>query len=1032
LIEAALRLRWLVLLLTAVVCGAGVFSYTRQTIDAYPDISAQMVQVITVFPGRAPEEVERQVTIPIEIAMRTAPRVETIRSRTIFGLSVVQLIFEEGVNPYWARDRVLENLAAVQLPEGAEAELGPLATAYGEVYRYELASDGSYTLMELRELNDWVVIPRLLRVPGVAEVSNFGGLVKQFAVTFRPADLDRFGLTLDDVVEAIQSNNASAGGSMLQRGSMAFVIRGRGSIQSLEDIENTFVKSVGGAPVYLRDAATVEVDHPPPFGVFSKDLNDDGVEGIVLLRKGENPSRVLAEVEKAVAELNASDLPPGVRVAPFYDRQHLVDATLHTVAHSVLLGVTLVVLVLLLFLGRPAMAALVALTIPFSLLFALVLMHFSDIPIGLLSIGAVDFGVIVDGAVIMAEHIARRLGEAKRRGDGRPIPAIVLSAAREIERPVFFSVVVIMVAYLPLLSLTSIEGLLFRPMALTMVFALLGSLVFALFVVPTAATLVFRRGYEEWENPALAALRPLYARALAFLLEMRWLTAAAVACAVAFVAVRLAPRLGVEFLPYMDEGVVWVRANFPEGTSLQQSSEYGRRIREVALEFPEVKFVSVQAGRNDSGTDPFPPSRLEIMIGPRPKEQWTRRRTKQELVAEIGRRLREEFPTTRFNFTQPIIDSVTEDANGTSANLAIEFTGDDFDLLLDLARRTVELVKSIPGAQDVNIEQEGPQPQLVVVPDRLQCARRNVRIEDVTNLINVAIGGEAVGVLYEGERRFDITAKVGRETANSPAALGRLPVYSADGAPVPLSQVASIELIDGQTIIAREGGRRRLTVRCDVVGRDQGGFVKEAQEKFDRLVRPTLPPGYRVAWLGMFQNLERARRHFLFLIPVTAALILALLVANFRSLGSALLVVAGIPFSCIGALIALYVRDMHVNVSTGVGFCALFGIAIMDGVLMVRGVNVLREAGMELREAILTGAQQRLRPILITAVVAIFGLLPASLATGLGSDVQRPLATVIVWGLFSAMLLTLFVLPVLYYLFPPAVAPSDRADLPDH
>ncbi|MCS6976027.1 MAG: CusA/CzcA family heavy metal efflux RND transporter [Gemmatales bacterium] len=1024
LIESALRLRWLVLILVAFIGAAGIYSFREQPIDAYPDISAQMVQVITVYPGRAPEEVERQVTIPIEIAMRTVPKVEVIRSRTIFGLSVVQLIFAEGTENYWARARVQENLAAVELPEGAAAELGPLATAYGEVFRYELLSDGTHNLMELRELNDWVVIPRLLRVPGVAEVSNFGGLEKQFTVTFRPADLDRFGLSLKDIIQAIQSNNASAGGSVLPRGSMSFVIRGSGSIQSLRDIENTYVKSVGGTPVYLRDVAAVDLDNLTPSGIFSKDYHDEGVEGIVLLRKGENPSRVLAEVNAAVEELNSDVLPPGVRVAPFYDRQYLVDATLHTVSHSVLLGITLVVLVLLLFLGRPSMAALVALTIPFSLLFALILMYITDIPIGLLSVGAIDFGIIVDGAVIMAEHIARRLGEARQKGDPRPIPQLILAAAREIERPVFFSVLIIMVAYLPLLSLTSIEGLLFRPMALTMVFALFGSLLFALFVVPVLASIIFRRGYLEWENPLLSLARPVYGWMLRGLLAGRWLVLAIVICVIAAVVKFLIPRLGIEFLPYMDEGVIWVRANFPEGTSLRQSSAYGRRIREVVLEFPDVRFISVQAGRNDSGTDPFPPSRLEIMIGPRPMKQWTQFRTKHELVAAIGRRLREEFPTTRFNFTQPIIDSVTEDTNGTSANLAVEFSGADPDVLLDLARRTVDLIRAIPGAQDVNIEQEGPQPQLIITPDRQLCARHNVNIEDVTELINVALGGMSVGTVYEGERRFDIAVKVDREVVNSPLAIGRIPVHTTDGQPVPLHQVARIELVDGQTIIARENNRRRITVRCDIVGRDQGGFVSEAQRLFEATIRPTMPPGYRVSWLGMFENLDRARTHFAFLIPVTALLILILLVITFRSLSSALIVVAGIPFACIGALIALYVRDMHINVSTGVGFCALFGIAIMDGVLMVRGINVLREAGLDLKQAILAGAQQRLRPILMTAIVAIFGLLPASLATGLGSDVQRPLATVIVWGLFSALILTLFVLPVLYFVVRPSVSSS--------
>ena len=1023
-----MRLRWLVLTLAALVCIAGVYAFRQQPIDAYPDISSQVVQVITVYPGRAPEEVERQVTVPLEIAMRNVPNADVIRSRTIFGLSVVQLVFKEGTENYWARQRVQEKLTGLKLPDGAAAELGPLATAYGEVYRYELVSDGTADLTTLRTLNDWVVIPRLLRAAGVAEVSNFGGLEKQFAVTFRPADLDRFGLTLTDVVEAIKTNNASAGGSVLQRGSMSFVIRGSGALQDLKQIGNTFVKSVGGTPIYLRDVAAVGLDNVTPSGVYSKDRTDAGVEGIVLMRRGENPSLVLANVADAVKELNESELPDGVRVAPFYDRQHLVDNTLHTVGHSVLLGVTLVVLVLLLFLGRPAMAALVALTIPFSLLFALVLMYLTGIPIGLLSIGAIDFGIIVDGAIILSENVARRLGEASHRGGRLDVPKVVLRAALEVERSVFFSILMIVVAYLPLLSLSSIEGLLFRPMALTMVYALAGSLFFALFVIPVLATVLFRNGYEEWENPLLRIARPAYAAALRGLLAARWLVVAAVVCGLALVVAKVVPRLGVEFLPYMDEGVVWVRANFPEGTSLQQSSEYGRRIREVALTFPDVQAISVQAGRNDSGTDPFPPSRLEIMIIPKAKGQWTQFKTKQELVAAVGGQLREEFPTTRFNFTQPIIDSVTEDTNGTSANLAVEFSGTDSDTLLDLGRRTVDLLKTVPGAQDVNIEQEGPQPQLVITPDRLLCARHKVRIEDVTKLINTALGGEAAGTLYEGERRFDIAARVDRQVANSPAAIGRLPVHTADGVPVPLAQVAAIELIDGQTIIARENGRRRITVRCDIAGRDQGGFVKEAQAKFDEAVRPTMPAGYRVGWLGMFENLERARGHFVLVIPVTVALIFGLLIVTFGSFRAAALLLLSVPFAFIGGVLALWARGMNLNVSTGVGFAALFGVSIMNGVLMVRSVGALRQEGTPFREAILRGAADCLRPILLASLVAILGLLPASMATGLGSDVQRPLATVIVWGLFSSTLLTLFVVPVLYDIFAPKVTPKPTFD----
>lgn len=1019
LIEKALENRWLVLFLTVVVCGTGVYAFQLQPIDAYPDISAQMVQVITTFPGTAPEDVERQVTIPIEIAMRRVPRVTVVRSRTIFGLSVVQMIFEEGVENYWARQRVQEQLNNVSLPTGATAELGPLATAYGEVYRYELTSDGTEDLMSLRELNDWVVIPRLLRVPGVAEVTNFGGLSKQFSVTFQPYQLDRYGVTLRDIVSALQTNNESAGGSVLSRGSMSFVIRSSGTLESLDQISNIFVKSVGGTPVYLKDVATVGLDAMPPSGIYSKDRTDQSVEGIVLMRRGENPSQVLERVKNAVEELNNGVLPKHVKVSSFYDRQFLVDSTLHTVGHSVLLGITLVILILLLFLGRPAMAALVALTIPFSLLFALILMYVTKIPIGLLSIGAIDFGIIVDGAIIMAENIARRLGHASEHERKPNVPRIVLAAAIEVERPVFFSIIMIVVAYLPLLSLQSIEGLLFRPMALTMVYALAGALLFALFVVPVVATIIFRKGYTEWENPVLKAARPIYGAVLRFLLTFRWFALATVVIALSVVSFRIVPLLGFEFLPYMDEGVIWVRANFPEGTSLQQTSEFGKRIRDVVLDFKDIRFISAQAGRNDSGTDPFPPSRLEIMIGPKSRDQWVEFKAKKDLVAAIGKKLRNEFPTTRFNFTQPIIDSVAEDTNGTSANLAVEFTGKDSTVLLGLARKTVDLLRKVPGSQDVNIEQEGPQPQLNIQPDRQLCARYNIRIEDVTDFINTSLGGQPVGLLYEGERRFDVVARLDRHLLTSPAAVGRLPVHTVDGQPVPLGQVTKIEVVDGQTIIARENGRRRMTVRCDIVGRDQGGFVKEAQVLFDKEIAPQVPTGYHVAWLGMFENLQRAQRHFALVIPITVALIFILLLITFGSFKAATMLLLSVPFAFVGGILALYVRGMNLNVSTGVGFAALFGVSIMNGVLLVRAILDMQREGLSLRDAIIEGAQVCLRPILLASLVAILGLLPASLAMGLGSDVQRPLATVIVWGLFSSTILTLFVIPVLYDLFAP-------------
>ena len=841
---------------------------------------------------------------------------------------------------------------------------------------------------------------------------------KQFAITFRPADLVRCGVSVGDVTDAIRGNNAVAGGSVIRTGSMSYVVRSSGALENLRQFEKVFVKSIGGTPIYLSDVASIDLDNRPMDGIFSRDNIDEGVEGIVLMRRGENPSRVIAKVEEAVDELNKTVLPSGLKMVPYYNRQELVDNTIHTVGHSVALGVTLVVLVLLFFLGRPAMAGLVALTIPFSLLFAMILMYATGIPIGLLSIGAIDFGIIVDGAIIVAENIARRLGEKLHRGEELHVQQTVLAAALEMERPVFYSVLMIVVAYLPLLSLTSIEGLLFRPMALTMVYALGGSLLFAIFSVPVLATYIFRNGYVEWENPLLGVCRWLYERSLRVCLSVRWLILGAAVSTFAFVAVRYGGNLGVEFLPYMDEGNIYIRASFPEGTSIQQTAAFANQFRKILLAYPDVLTVAAQSGRNDSGTDPFPPNRLEVMVVPKLQHNWTQFSTKQEMLAHMREKFREEFPTTRFNFTQLMIDNVLEDTNGTSANLAVEFSGPDPEVLQELARKTVDLLKKVPGAIDVAIEQEGPQPQLRIHPDRALCARYNVKIDDVVKLINTCLGGDPVGQVYEGDRRFDIVAKFDRMSMNSAKAVGRLPVYNADGLMLPLSQIATIEVVDGQTLIARENGKRRITVRTDIVGRDQQGFVQDAQRRrFDI----EIPKGYRVNWIGMFENLQHAKTHFLILIPITVVLLFAMLMWTLRSVRAGLVVITAVPFAMVGGVLALNFRGMNLNVASAVGFSALFGLAMMDGVLMVQRITNLRQLGWTLDAAIVQGAVDRLRPVLMTSVVAIFGLLPASLATGLGSDVQRPLATVIVWGLFSSTILTLFVVPVLYKLFDPAV-----------
>lgn len=1028
-VALGLRHRVPVLAAFAAVLVLGIHAFRSLPIDAYPDISAEMVGIITTHPGRAPEEITRQITIPIETAMLGTPRVESVRSRTIFGLSLVQVTFVEGTESYWARQRIAERLAEVELPDGVRPELGPLATAYGEIYRYMLTSEAPADLVELRTLHDWVVVRRLLQVSGVAEVANFGGFERQFEVRLDPSELRRHELTLQDVTEAIEAGNAAGGGSIVRRGSMSLVVRGIGLMAGVEDLARTQLRTVEGTPLYLRDIGEVVVDAKVRNGIFAKDEIDDAVAGIVLMRKGENPSQVLERVQEVVAELNAEGLPPGVRIVPYYDRSQLVEATFHTVAHSVGLGIALVLLVLVLMLGRFSMALLVAATIPFALLVALAAMLLFGVPIGLLSIGAIDFGILVEGSVIMAESIGRRLGRAGKEGASYSAFAVLRSTAMDMAKPVALSLCLVMVAFLPLLSLTRIEGLLFRPMAMTLLFALAGALVFALLGVPVLGSWLFRRGYSDWRNPLLSWFEPRYARLLHWLLRWRIAVVGIAVLGLVAVTATLVPRLGTEFLPYLDEGVVWVRARFPDGTALEETSGFGRRLREIARESPDVQFAVVQAGRNDEGTDPFPPSRIEMMIGPKPRDQWQQHDSKQALVETLRGRFLEEFPTVRFNFTQPIIDSVTEDTNGTSANLALEFSGGDPAQLLQFAAAAVELLAAVPGAVDVAVEQEGPQPQLVIVPDRDRCARHGVRISDVMQLIDLAIGGAAVTTLYEGERRFDIVARLTQGARGSVEAIRQLPVPGPAGVPIPLGQVAEVAVAEGQTIIAREGGRQRLTVRCDIVGRDQGGFVADAKRRFAEAI--VLPEGMRVQWLGMFENLARAREHFALLVPVTLAIVFLVLALAFGSLRIATVLLLPIPFAVASGAAALWWRGMNLNVSTGVGFATLFGIAIMDALLMVKGIASQRQLGLPLEEAIVRGRIELLRPGLTTALVAIVGLLPASLATGLGSDVQRPLATVIVWGLAGSTLFTLLVTPVLYRLLVPGDSPAVGRRLDD-
>jgi heavy metal efflux system protein len=1012
LLRLALAQRFLSVLLGVALIGFGIWAFTQLSIEAYPDISDTQVVVITLYPGHAAEEIEQQVSVPIERALNSVPNVIARRSRTIFGLSVVELTFEYGTNDYFARQVVLEKLRDAELPEGAQPTLGPLSTPIGELYRYTLEGDG-YDSRRLREIEDWVVEPRLLQVPGVTDITPFGGQVKQYQIEVDPNALTKFNLSIRDIAQAVDSNNQNAGGALLDNRQQSIVVRGVGLIQSVADIENIVVSATGGVPVFVRDVGRVQVGAAPRTGIFALDDRPDRVEGIVLMRRGENPSEVLRGIHEAVDALNAGGLPTGVRIVPIYDRTDLVNNTLRTVTHTLLEGLVIVVAVLFFFLGSVRAALLTAITIPLSLLFAFVCMHLSGIPANLLSLGALDFGIIVDGTLVMVEHIVHALSHRAPSSRDTTLE-VIRDAALDVERPIFFSLLIIVAAYIPLFTLERVERRLFTPMAFTVCYALLGSMLLALTLIPVLATYLFRGTPTVWDNPVLGWLAARYERALKATIGHpgRVLAAAGTVVACAF---GLALLLGTEFLPQLDEGVLWVRANFPAGISLDKSAELAATIRRLIRQSPEVRMVTSQTGRNDDGTDPYGPNRNEFFVALAPYETWRGGKVKADLVEELSRRLRAAIPGGFFSFTQPIIDNVTEAVTGSPADLAVIITGPDLGELRRLGGQTLAVLREVPGAADTGIEQEEDQSQLRLRIDRQAVARYGINVRDVQDVIELAIGGRTVSTYFDGERRFAIAVRYVAEARADPAAIGSILVTTRDGGRIPLSQLTDIQVVPGASLIARRENRRQISVRTNIRGRDQGGFVLDAQRRFERAVM--LPDGYRVEWGGQFENLARARRRLAIILPVTIVVIFALLFLTFGSTIYAGLVLLNVPFSLVGGVLALYLRQINLSVSAAVGFISLFGVAVMSGVLVVSDINRRRaDQRVTARDAVVGGALAQMRPVLMMVIVAMLGMVPAARATGIGSDIQRPLATVVVGGLLSTLVLTLLALPALYWL----------------
>ncbi|MCL2625466.1 MAG: CusA/CzcA family heavy metal efflux RND transporter [Cystobacterineae bacterium] len=1007
LVSACLSRRWMVIAAFVLIAVFGYYSFTTLSIEAYPDISDTQVQVITQHPGHAAQEVEEQITIPIERELNGIPGLLVMRSKSTFGLSLITLVFRDGVDDYWARARIRERIADVTLPEGATPVLDPLTSPIGEIYRYTLESK-LRSARELTELQTWVVIPTLKQVPGVADVTHFGGETTEFQLAIDPNKLAQYNLSLQQVIEAVKVNNANAGGNMIVQGEQAAVVRGIGLIRSLDDLGNIVVASIEGTPIYLRDLGRLQLGAMTRKGIAGKDEAPDVVVGVVLLLRGDNPSRTLKGVHAKVDALNNGILPDDVKVVPYLDRTELVGQTVGTVSRTLLEGMGLVIIILLLFLGSVRGALIVAVTVPLSLASAFILMALTNIPANLLSLGAIDFGIIVDGAIVVFESVLRRREEEP---EGELGEVQVRDAALQVARPMFFATAIIITAYLPLFAFQRVEQKLFTPMAYTVGYALTGAALVALALMPALALFALRKPHRPLRNIPLLWLHARYEQLLAWLLEAprRALVPGAVALVVAGL---LTATIGHEFLPELDEGSIWLQVILPSGISLEKASEMAGTLRAATREFSEVKTMVTQLGRPDEGTDPWTASHIEAFVGLQPYSTWPTGKTKRDLVAALEERYK-RIPGLTVGFSQPMIDGVNDKVSGAHSELVIKIFGNDLGATRHLAEKIATAIEAIPGAVDVAVDQEPPTPQVQIEVNRAAAARFGINVSQIGELIETGIGGRPIGKIFQGERRYDVTARFIEDARDKPEAMGNLMLTALGGQRIPLSQVAQIKLREGETTITREMNRRHMTVRLNLRGRDLSSFLSEAHHVLAEIVDVS-DRSMEIHWGGQFENQQRAQARLAVILPMVLSLIFLLLYGAFGTLRHAALILVIVPLALLGGMAALHLRGMTLNVSSMVGFIALFGVAVQNGVIMVSALVRARGSGLELSKAVLSGASERLRPVLMTSMVATFGLLPAALAHGIGSDVQRPLATVIVGGLFGATLLTLLVLPALY------------------
>ena len=1013
LVSFALRQPFVIVVAALALMVWGAWSFKNLPIDAYPDLSPPHVELITQWPGHAPEEIERQITIPIEIELNGIPKLDSLRSISRYGLSFIAMNFEYGTDPYFVREQAFERMGEAQLPTGLTPSLSPLFSPSGLIYRYVVQSPDR-SPQELKTIEDWVLERHYRSIQGVADDSGLGGTNMQYQVLLDPHKLFAYGVTVSQISQQLGSNNANSGGGFYSQGGQFYYIRGLGQVRDTADIGNIVVTEKGGIPVYVRDLAKIEIGYAPRLGQFGFMRQDEAVEGVILMRVGEQAQVILKRVEAMTDDLNRNVLPPDVKVVPYYDRQSLIEETTVTVEHNLLRGMALVLVILGLFLFSVRTALIVAVTIPFALMFSFICLDWRHIPANLLSIGAIDFGIIVDGSVVMVENIFRELAE--RYGQKFNLRDVIRSAAHDVERPIFYAIAVIIAGYLPIYVLTGPSGRLFQPMADTMSFALLGSLLCALTLLPVLCAFFLRKHVHEPKVPVFEWVRRLYGRALGWCLRNRLITVALVLM-IFGASLMLIPYIGAEFMPHLDEGALWVRATAPYTISFEEASKLSPQIRNILLSFPQVTTVANELGRPDDGTDPTGFFNNEFFVGLRPygDKAWSGPiHTKPELIEAVQKKLA-VFPGVIFNYTQPAEDAVDEAETGLKSALAVKIFGSDLATLEAKAKQAREILAKIPGITEITVVQELGQPSLIIAPDRAKLARYGLNVDDVNTLIDTAMGGQAATQVIQGERQFDLVVRMQEQFRSDEDAIKNLLIATPDGQHLPLSQFADVRVESGAAFIYREANSRYIGVQFSVEGRDLASAVGEARRKVDAAVK--LPMGYKFDWGGEYKEYLASREQMKVILPLTVVLILMILFALYGNLKFPLIIFFSVLVTePVGGLLALRLTHTNFSVSSMLGFVALMGVAVQTSVILYSFINKLRLEGKDIMTATLEASLLRLRPIMMTALVACFGLLPAAMSTGIGSDSQRPFAIVIVAGLVSRLLLSVFLAPVLYAL----------------